>query len=729
MAAVLSLPFALPAHAGGDTAEDEALSETTARLAPLTLSADGLWRLHVDGHNVLHRVDLADPSQETHAGLPTSVRRLSASRSGRKVALVTTTGCLGLTDFGAGVAATPKTTWMPAAASLAWSDQPPPGCVDGKTANVSGGDEIVALSANGRLLATGREVIDTGTGRRIATLPGADDLWRHRVVLQLRFVDRDTRLLVVTGSFGAVDEGIGNPSDLRVAVWNLATHSLDHLASQESTTLDSPHMLFADFSPRTGVFSWVDTRRYRDAARAATQPDAKLPPLDLVQWRPGRCDAAQVARFPLAPDWGIALAIDPWGRWIAQLRPIDDAKPGGDVARLVVTDIASRRVVSDTRLRADIRGLLATPDGATILALSPAGDVLSFKVDVAALATPEATVGAWDAAPCRIDDEAVGARAVTRVARALPRAWTMEHADPGLPTATPFVMRDGSLWLDLGASIAQVDTASGRISRRLPTPRSDKVASLPVPASDGFFNWQGDTLSWRPFDPAGAGARGRRVIEARAGWTVAEVGLAGRNVRVVWQANEGTRVPIRNYADQVTEPQNIVVALHDAATGRRVREFPENGDAYGVVGDVAMPEWSTEWLGRCRDVQGALDKGFDWRVDAFDSLRATRCEPGGARTTVAWFDLDSAPRDPEQRVDDRRGLFMDADAGLAAVLDDRRVRAFDLEARRELGRVTLGPNERVTWLRVMAKRRLLLVETIDGESATGLPRLCAWSLD
>src|ERR1700761_1412662 len=99
MAAVLSLPLALPAHASGDTAEDNARAQAAALVAPLTLSADGLWRLHVDGHGVLHRVNLAEPSQQSQASLPTSVRRLSASRSGQKVAFATTTGCVGLTDF------------------------------------------------------------------------------------------------------------------------------------------------------------------------------------------------------------------------------------------------------------------------------------------------------------------------------------------------------------------------------------------------------------------------------------------------------------------------------------------------------------------------------------------------------------------------------------------------------------------------------------------------------
>ena len=503
------------------------------------------------------------------------------------------------------------------------------------------------------------------------------------------------------------------------------------LASHENAMLSTPHAQFADFSPQTGVFTWIDTQRYRVASTAATRQDAKLPPLDLVQSRPGQCGAPQVVRAELSAEPLGEVVIDPWGRWIAEIRPIDDAKPGTPVARLVLSDLDSRRVVSSTPLAQAVRGLVATPDGATILALSLASDVLSFKVDVAALTTPKSTAGEWDATPCRIDDEAPGARAVARVTRALAPAWTMDHAAPANVAETPFVMRDGTLWLDLGATLAQVDPASGKTLRSLPTPRSDRVASVPVPASDGFFNWQGDTLSWRPFDAGAAGARAKRVVEARPGWTIEEVGTVGRNVRVVWQADQGTRVPNKTYGvppDLVTEPQDLVVAFYDAASGRRVREFPGQSDAYGVVGDVSMPDWSPDWLGRCRDVQGAVTAGTDWRFDAFASLRATRCEPDGSRTTTAWFGLDIAPRVVGKRIDDAADRPTSADGGVAAALDDRRVRAFDIETRRELGQVMLRPTQRVTWLRVLGDRRLLLIETSDGDSLTGRPTLGAWSL-
>ena len=720
------------AHARGDTQEDIARAQADGFVAPLALSADGRWLLNVDARNVLHRVNLADPAQQRAVSLPTAMHMLSASRSGQKVAFATTKGCVGLVDFGTVAGAVTRTTWQPAApvhgAPLAaWSDAPPTGCVEGLPGGVTPGHSIVALSANGRLLATRDEVVDTGTFQRVATLPLADDGWTNRSVLKLRFVDGDARLLIVTATFGAGDESIGDPSDLRVAVWDLATRSLQNLLSHENAALDTPHALFADFSPQTNVFTWVDTQRYRDGLLQGGQA-ASLPPHDLVQAHPGSCDALQKVRFALSPDSASELVIDPWGRWIAEVRPVVDAKPGDIVAHLVVTDIDSRRVLSSVPLRQAIRGLVATPDGATILALAASMEVLSFQVDLPASTTPKAVAGAWDTAACRAEDEAAGARATERVTRALPVLWTRPHAAPdclrGGRPASPFVMRDGTLWLDQGATIAQLDPASGKTLRSLPTPRSDKVCSVPVPTADGFVNVQGDTLTWRPFDGKAPAAAGRRVIDTRPGWVVEELTSLGRSLRVVWTARPGTWTRTTEGGSS----EDLVVVLYDAASGRRLREFPQDNAGYGVVGDTSEVHWLPKWLPRCQDDQGPVVAGIDWRFDALGSLRATRCMPGDARTTIAWFGLDISPRAVAPPTDGPVSQLTSVDGLLAASIDGHHVRAFDLEARRELGQVTLAPTQRATWLRVLADQRLLLVETIDDASGPDRPTLRAWSL-
>jgi hypothetical protein len=52
----------LSALASGPTWEEDMLGDFAVRAAPLALSADGRFRLHVDANHVLHRVALADPS-------------------------------------------------------------------------------------------------------------------------------------------------------------------------------------------------------------------------------------------------------------------------------------------------------------------------------------------------------------------------------------------------------------------------------------------------------------------------------------------------------------------------------------------------------------------------------------------------------------------------------------------------------------------------------------------
>ncbi len=727
------------AHARGETGEEDALAALEQRQAPLTLSADGHWRLYVDANNVLHRVNLAQPTQVGGSiKMVQGVRMLSASRSGQKVAFTTAAGCIGLVDFGSAPNSTPRTTWQPivgeyagqpaVAAPAAWLDVPPVACTQSSGAQPAG-HLTVALASSGRLLATRDQVIDTETHQVVATLPPSLEDIGQRYVLRLRFVDRDTKLLVLSATFGEGYESLGSPSDLRMAVWDLASRSLDNLASHEDALLQGPQSLFSDFSAQTNVLTWVDTARFKKSPMLVA-PGKREPPLDAVQSRLGSCSAGPVVRFPIfAYDW-TEMVVDPWGRWVAGMQRVDaqsaeDAKAGGFVEQLVVMDIGSRRVVSTARFPHELHGLVATPDGGTIYALAapdsalPAGakaehlpaDVPELKVDLAKVTTPRMAAETWDAAPCRLDGEAPGARDVSRQERVLQAAWSRPYesaADDGSHNTVPFVMRDGTVWLDLGATIAQVDPATGHTLRTLPTPRSAKVASVPVAMADGFVNTQGDTLSWRPFDTTAPGAPARRVMDVRKGWTVVGVKPLARSVLAVWQANEGT--PVRKPTEYTSE--SVVVALYDAVSGRRLHDYAEDGQTYGEVGDESQSHWLPSLLPHCEDEQGPLTSGIDWRIGPFDSLRATDCAgtPADART-VAWFGLDIAPRTAAVAPPDgdpSRSLTIDG--GIATARDGYTIRVFDIAARREIGRIVLAPTDTVTWVNVLAAHGLVLVD-------------------
>ena len=748
LATILASIVPATGHTAAFTSEEEGLWALNMREAPLTLSADGRWRLHVDARNVLHRVSLAGDAPEQTVVLPLAILTLSASRSGQRVAVMTSAGCVGLVEFEASPSATSKVSWEPDAQTpidAAWPVDPNEDC---KVYN-SGLDRAIAISSDGRLLALRNEVIDLDSHRRVAALPvdfSANAGVRH--ALRMRFVDRDTKLLVVTATFGEGYESLDTPSDLQVAVWDIAKQSLLALASHESASLDAPQALFSDLSTQTNALTWIDADRYR--ASLASLKDGQAPaPLDVVQLYPGDCHARPVVRFQLAAYDLLAMVVDPLGRWIAGVRRIDLTKAatrGDPVEELVIQDIDSHRVISTTAYPHELHGLVATPDGTTIFGLAALADtplsatplpddlLVAQKVDLARVSTPKAAVVQWNANACPVEDEAPDARVVSLKARLLRTVWTRQVEnfsdirarlsppagdDQSVPQAVAedppheFSMRDGTLWLDQYATIAQLDPATGRTQRTLPTPRSQKVSSVAVPFADGFVNTQGDTLSWRPFDAGAANAHGlpaRRVIDVRKGWTVQDVRPLARSVLAAWKADPGT--PLKT--DEQGTPVDLEVVLYDVATSAKLREFDEQSDAYAEVGAASSMLWMPEYLARCHDEVGALVSGYDWRVSYFDSFRATACGVSSSASTtrtVFWFGLDIAPMHYPISADGRRTRRTWATDGAVAVAqDDRVLRVFDVANRRELGQIAFAADENPQSVHVLADHGLVLVE-------------------
>ena len=228
--ALLGLP---PASAAAFTAQEVRLLEVDAARAPLVLSGDGAWRLHVDTQDVLHRVSLADPSKDTAVQLPRGVRMLSASADGLKVALSTDRRCVGLVDF-SGAAA--KVSWRPwvvngdgvalGAERAGWVAQQPATCGKGPFV------EPVAISSDGRLLATSLSVVDTATNAVVASLPT-----EHSHVLRLQFVDHDARLLIAGATLGPRPQHAPEPGSLGFSVWDLASKSLVNDIEIDATSL------------------------------------------------------------------------------------------------------------------------------------------------------------------------------------------------------------------------------------------------------------------------------------------------------------------------------------------------------------------------------------------------------------------------------------------------------------------------------------------------------------
>jgi hypothetical protein len=701
------------------TAQERQLLEIQAARAPLALSGDGAWRLHVDAHDVLHRVSLADPARDSTAQLPPGVQVLSASGDGLEVALATRRQCVGLVDFGARAGDVAKVSWrvsgdgVPLGAGTAgWVAQMPAACGDRPLA------PPVAISSDGRLIATGESVIDSATNRVVASLPT-----RGVRVLRLQFVDHDARLLIASATPGDFPEAAPDPGRLGFSVWDLASKTLVNDVEMTGTRSSTAASLQVDFSPQTGTLFHIDERR-RDRAERDAASGATPAPLDLVAFAPGACGAAPRTRAPIGDDVGASFVVDPYGRWFASSGPLTAARDAAELATgarwaLVVQDMATGRQLERVTSRYALNGLVATPDGATLFALAsqpvepetgepvagwptvPDGEqVLELKLPDAATTATRDAAKAWERGFCKESGEAPGARAMARSEHLLKPLWSRDLGAPafgqegnkcGDTVAGPTLFRtaDGGLWIDQLAQVAKLDPLTGALALGLPTPRTRNVCSAVTPSGSGFINAGGDTLTWRPLAAAADPAR-RRVIERRPGWSASLMSARDDAVRVVWSAPS----------------KNLVVADYDS-NGKRLREFAPTGadiDEAGSDGQGRQPP------APCHDARGTpLAIGYDWRAGPFGSQRGAICGPLPGVARLAWWSgATIAPRlddsDPTPRATPA------IDGAIAAVADDGTLHVVNLALQREIAQVDLtdGTDGR-TW--VLASRRLVLVES------------------
>ena len=725
-AVVLVVLGSSPAFAAGFTDQEDRLLEAEAARAPLALSGDGAWRLHVDAHDVLHRVSLADSTRESTVQLPNGVRSLSASADGLKVALSTDRQCIGLVDFGTATSGAAKLSWRPWVASGdgqplgpdtgGWVARMPASCGGGRFA------APVAISADGKLLATNDAVVDVTTNGVVASLP---TLGRH--VLRLQFVDHDARLLVASAV-------LGEASGLSFAVWDLAGRTLVNDIEIEAPPLNVAAAFLVDLSPQTGALATVDERR-----RA------------LVQFMPGACGAAPRTRAPAGDDFGASFVVDPYGRWFASSRPLDPAREAAELATgardvMTVQDMASGRLLERITSRYALGGLVATPDGGTLFALAsqpveaetgdvvagsppvPDGErVLEVKLPDAATTAARDPAKAWERGFCKETGEVPGARAMARSEHWLKPLWSRDLSADASAAAqdaqaalsdlkacgtapfapAPFRTPDGGVWLDLGARVAKLDPRAGKLALGLPTPRTKNVCSVVAPAGNGFLSASGDTLTWRPLASATDPAR-RRVVERRPGWSVDVVGAHADGVRTVWLA--GPRAVVERDADGA--PQDLLVVDHDAS-GKRLSEFRTSVATHESLEELLELDASGQRPrspAPCRDSRGTpLAIGYDWRAGPFGSQRGVTCGPlPGMARLVWWSGATIAPRLDNSAPTPRAEPVIDG--AIAAFADDTTLHVVNLALQREFAQVDLtGGTDGRTW--VIAARRLVLVES------------------
>lgn len=700
--------------------------------APLALSADGQWRLHVDAHRVLHRARLDGAGLPTSVGLALTIRAMAVSADGRRAALVADSGCVAVADFDAAGPRSVRVRWLDderlAQDAVAWTDMPAPRCLatPERQAEIDNslhsglGLAVVALSPDGRTLALRAGVVDLAASRVALRLPEAMALRNEPWLLRLAFLADGRQLLAVSAETGwDQNEGSYEAAGDVAAVWELPSGRLLRLGPVAS--LQMP----------------------------------KGPPAEMERNLPQDVELTCGAALTLPQSVlsaGTHTLSDPRGRWIATVAwDGNDYFHRGDTGAIGVARVDNDREFATFKLKQDVRGLAASADGSAIygLATGAAGalsavtdgpgrllddGVVELRVPPPGLAPRAEATAAWPAKACGGAGESVDARRVTTTRTPLAAVWrrpitgryeARTAAFPDLPSTactdyedahTVFVRRDGSVWLDEFTSAERIDPATGGTLQRLPVLRQRDVCALPLPAADGFVTWQGDSLTLRTFDPKDGG---RRALDVRPGWRVASVATLPSYVLAVWEAKPDI-MKTQSAAAQAGDVMPVHVVAYDNATGKRLGDVFQE-DPLGETENWSPPrdplpmDEATARASRCRPPPGPRDEPWSLQVDVFGSLRADHCDaPDAAPRTAFWTGLDLGLASPGTlNPDESQREVMAAAGAIGVVRDDRVLRVFDLPQRRELGRIALA-DAGARAVTILPTQGLVLVESDEG---------------
>ena len=532
-----------PLHAAGPTSEAEAHAAYVFSHRPVWVSTDGAWRVSVNPRGELLREAQTDKPTVQRIKLGPGVRAVASHGPGLKVWVLGEKGCLLQVDFSG---PTPKRQTESGAKCPALDE--------------AGSDDLpsyfsgsLAVSADGQLLAhSGSEgdpsvtVLDLRNKKKPMRT-----LWPAHPAVALRFEDDGQRLAVLTQERGEAWEDIPGPSSLQWSRWDLRSGALWNEAQREGGLGELRLHLH---SASAWQQFWLDAKGEVQALDTHSCP-------------------VRVHSWPLKNEAAIeSLSADPLGRWLAVLAAPTQAK----TQRLLWLDARTGRTlhISELPLPRGAQGVAVQAHAQGLLlrrasAVQRSGEQydhspwrlqpwqnLPLPPAVAALAPRETS----PTAPCREAKEAPLARQPERIAqpgkilwtleldprKAWDEArkgpcnrldWTAEHQHPDRTPRRWGLSPQGQLFVDQGDELHQLDPGTGKLLARWPTQRPTGVCSTPSFARAQFLNWQGDTLSLRPFaaqwDP-----KARQTLEQRPGWRVVTAVWLGDQVLARWVKGE-----------------------------------------------------------------------------------------------------------------------------------------------------------------------------------------------
>lgn len=697
------------AQAAGPTGEAEAFAEYAHAHRPVWVSANGAWRVSLTPQGELLREAGTGGAAAQRLKLGAGVRALASHGPGLQVWALGENGCLVLADF-SGPAPKRRNDHGLACTDLGG------GLHDDGPAYFPG---ALAVSADGRLLAHGGgagelnvQVLDLRSKKTLRVLALAEP------AQALRFEDEGQRLAVLTLQRGEQWEDIAGPSNLQWSRWDLASGALWNEAQ------------------RPGAFRHAAD--YLHAASAWQQfwlhPEKGVQALDL------QTCPVQIQHWPLPELAGIqSLAADPQGRWLALLEPrgANAKRP----QRVIWLDAPSGRILHISALAPGLEAVALQAHGGGLLlrraqALPREGTEynhspwrlqpwqhMALPPAVAALPARAALA---PAALCREPQEAALARQPERIKAAAKPLWSLA-IDPrsswaearsghcnGSDWPNPNhgdrrarrwgLSPQGQLFLDQGDELHQLDPGSGKLLARWPTPRPTGVCSTPSFARAQFLNWQGDTLSLRPFaaqwDP-----KGRQILEQRPGWQVYTAVWLGDQVLARWV--KGKLAEQRLYrADASGRWTKMAQRSGTAQEGLPWFEG-DDGNTSAIGWHELMPD-ATAIANVEREERG-VRAGPRWSAGRYGSVRA---EQDGH--LLLWDGVSGHP------IDSQAGLewVLDLGGGRAVAISGNQISVYRLrepEQAPQVWRIKRAPNDEL-WSDALALEaaQLLLVEVIGG---------------
>ncbi len=738
------------AHAVGPTEEEEALADLNAGRWPLQTSRDGQWLVHLDaqGGLVRRRADAAAELTQRLA-VPPSTYALSASRTAAKVALLTAEGCVGVATFPGGAAA-PSLQWLP------------PGVVFGAEAGADAacqsrrgtdprvqGERLyrpfgVALSADGNWLALqgrqGVHIVDTARMTVVQELP-------IRLAMHLQFVDDGRRLFAVSALMGEGWESPATGSHLLFSVWNLAHGELLQLHHTDTRGSLRGYDMLWSFEERSGVL-WAQRMtgaQWRPGSTSqSTRTRAPAQPYRLPLKRCG-AQAGTPLSIPAAGEW-LEFAVDPRGRWLAAVEAVEARSDAGAKpplrSRLSLWDARRGKLIASRVYDGELRSLVPSADGAVLhgmLATPAPGDerygrpyrgasLQRYEVDRAALLLPADPDVAWDAAACRVEDEAPDARNLASKPCHVEEVFDLPLTSPLqvqesciVPTPSWGQSPDGSIWIDRGAHLERIDPASGRVAGRVATPRSALVCSAPSFARQQFLSWQGDTVTLRDFTSDGAGSA-KRVLAAQPGWRVESARwLPGGRVGVRWVE---ARLAGRDDAQGGLGTSRA--AIYEAGAQKLLREVKGRTERGGAVFDAEAGGDSDVF-----DDDGTMAERAEaewrlaehaplvWKISHFGSVRAQSLDnkTGQLGPTVLWDGLSAASRAAMGGVPLARVIGLGGSLGLAQA--GPWLTVYDAATHSRIARLQVPLTTDIAW-----NRRASMLLLAHSDESSGGWRLC-----